>query len=486
MTRPRVLSSAAFRLALVFAALFAVGAAVLVTVFDNAVKSYAERSTLASLHGEVALLQAKAVALGSARFRDYLERRQQTEAAEHYRYLLLDRQGRRVAGDLPASVSRAGLGAISLPEKPDPEEAPNADGLEEETGTVRTMGVQLPGGLRLVVGRETYALQDLTRWVDRVAIWSGAGIVVLALLSGYLISVLFVRRLETVNVAAGRIMAGKLNERLPTIGLGDEFSRLSANLNLMLDRIEALMEGLQQVSTDIAHDLRTPLTRLRQTLEAARSSGSLEVHEHATEAALAQLDRVLVTFNALLRIGLIEAGRGRDRFDAVDISELMDRIWQAYQPAAEDAGKMLAAEIEPGVQVHGDAELLAQLFVNLVENAIRHSGDAATVTLRLERRHGQAVAAVCDRGPGVPAEERQKVLRRFYRLESSRTTPGAGLGLALVSAIAALHGADFSLDDNRPGVCATLRLTLLGPDVQPGPRPTPVQAEAGEAPARAH
>lgn len=455
----RILRSAAFRLAIVFAAVFAGGAITLVVLFDAAVRSYAEQSTQKALQDETALLLSEAQIEGPDDLKQLLTRRQSDASGEAFRYLLLDPQGHRLTGALPLTVAKAGPSQITVAQPPDPREFPSP-----ETSVMRTFGVRLADGSLLVVGRDSFALDELAEWVDRVTIWSGGGIAILALIAGYLISAIFLHRLERLNAAAGRIMEGRLEERLPTIGMGNEFNHLSVGLNAMLDKIQALMEGLRQVSTDIAHDLRTPLTRLQQGLEAARSKGSPAAYEQAIDDALGQLDQVLATFGALLRIGQIEGGVGRTRFTEVDLSELMERVGEAYQPAAEDQGKSFTAVIKPRVRILGDPELLAQVFANLVDNAITHSGPNASIELSLVVHGDQAIAAVRDNGPGIPEPERAKVLRRFYRLDESRTTPGSGLGLSLVSAITELHGQHLLLSDNAPGLRAEIAFPLLRDD----------------------
>jgi len=456
MFQPKVLSSAAFRLALVFAAVFAGGAITLVVAFDAAVQTYAEDSTRRELQDETALLLSEAQLEGPKALSALIVRRQAAVGGGQFRYLLLDAAGHRVTGGLPMQVAKEGPAQVTLPQPPDPTEFPS-----EESSTVRTFGARLADGSLLVVGRDSFALDELAEWVDRVTLWSGVGIAVLALIAGYLIAAMFLARLERLNEAAGRIMQGQLGERLPTIGMGDEFNRLSAGLNAMLDRIQVLMEGLKQVSTDIAHDLRTPLTRLQQGLEAARAKGAQAHYEPAIDDALVQLDKVLSTFGALLRIGQIEGGVGRSRFSDVDLSEVMKRVAGAYQPAAEDQGKSLHSAIEQQVRVWGDPEMLAQVFANLVDNALTHAGPGARIGLSLCVRGDEALACVTDNGPGIPESEREKVVRRFYRLDASRTTPGAGLGLALVAAIADLHGLQLKLCDNGPGLNAQLIFPLL-------------------------
>lgn len=451
MHRLRVFNSGAFRLALLFVAIFAAGAITLVAAVNLAVSRYASQTTTTELIDESALLRGEAQARGRDALGPLILRRERIVHAHQFLYLLLDPQGRPVAGDLPAASAKVGWGEASVAEPAEPNEP--SDG----QNTVRTYGVQLADGSRLIVGRDTSDLDELSDWLRLVTLWSGLGITVLAVGGGLLIASVFLRRLDRVNRALQEIMDGRLGERVPAIGMGGEFDRLTRNLNLMLDRTQALMEGLRQVSTDIAHDLRTPLSRLRQHLDSMRDLTRPEDLQAAIDDALAQVDDVLTTFHALLRIGQIEGGAGRARFEPVDLSAAMDRVRLAYETAAEDAGKALSAQIAPDIVVKGDPQLLTQLFANLVENALRHAGDKAHITMSLAQVDGAVSAVVADDGPGVPACERQRVLRRFYRLDASRSTSGSGLGLALVAAIAELHGAELILSDNAPGLIVEVR-----------------------------
>ena len=458
MRRLRVFNSGAFRLALLFVVIFAAGAMALVAAVNVAVSRYASQTTTTALIDESTLLR------GEARGRDALGqlilRRERIVHAHQFLYLLVDPLGRVVAGDLPTAASKVGWGEVAVPEPAEPNEPSDGE------NTVRTFGVQLADGSRLVVGRNTSELDELSDWLRLVSIWSGVGITVLAISGGLLIAWVFLRRLDRVNRSLQDIMDGRLEERVPAIGMGDEFDRLTGNLNLMLDRNQSLMEGLRQVSTDIAHDLRTPLSRLRQHLDAMREITQPADLEGAIDDALAQVDEVLTTFHALLRIGQIEGGAGRTRFEPVDLSAVMERIRLAYETTAEDGGKTLDAKIAPNVLVYGDPQLLTQLFANLVENALRHAGEKAHISMSLAQV-GEAVGAVvADDGPGVPPNERSRVLGRFYRLDASRSTPGSGLGLALVAAIADLHHARLTLSDNGPGLAVEVRLP--GAPQQPG------------------
>ena len=458
MSRLSPFRSGAFRLALFYATIFAIGSIVLVVAVESAVDRYATQVTTDTLLSESGRLSATNQTYGRQAVVDAITTPTRLRRRQ-FQYLLIDSRGAMLAGDLPTPVSRNGWGSITITEPG------SADDPEDETAIMKTYGAVLADGSRLIVATDTHDVQELRDWLNTVALWSGIAITVLALFGGYVIAAIFTRRLENLNSAINRIMSGDLRERLPVIRMGEEFDRLAASLNLMLDRIEALMDGLRQVSTDIAHDLRTPLTRLRQHLESATGDASQPVPQRVIDQALSQIDEIMGIFSALLRIGTIEAGAGRSRLHNLDLSEIMERVMLAYQPVAEDGGRSISGTIQPGILITGDDGLLAQLFTNLVENALAHTPPGTLITLMLAREQGRVTASVSDNGPGIPATERDKVLQRFVRLDPSRGSSGAGLGLALVAAIAALHNAELRLADNHPG----LLVLLIWPISQIGP-----------------
>jgi signal transduction histidine kinase len=261
------------------------------------------------------------------------------------------------------------------------------------------------------------------------------------------------RRIDTIGRTTRAIMEGDLSARVPVRGSDDEIDQLVASLNEMLDRIQHLMEGLRQVTGDIAHDLRTPLGRLRQRLEDAREHAtSTGEYAEATEAAIGEADTLLEIFSALLRIAQIEAGAQKSAFQEFDLSEMMRNLGEVYAPSAEDAQHKLEVAVDNGATLVGDRQLIAQMVSNLVENALNHTPAGCTVRLALSRSGTGFTIEVADNGPGIPVAERDKVFDRFYRLDRSRTTAGSGLGLALVRAIATLHGLSTTLEDAKPGL----------------------------------
>ena len=325
-----------------------------------------------------------------------------------------------------------------------------------ETESIRVLTTTLPEGYRLVVGDDDEHTEALQGTVLEGFAWAFAGVVVLGILGGYGLSHDVHRRLAAMGGAAEAIIDGDLGRRIPVRGSDDDLDRLAVTFNRMLDRIAALMESLRQVSNDIAHDLRTPLTRLRQRLEAVQTLATPAERAEATAGALEDVDAILDTFAGLLRIAQIEGGARRAAFQPIDLAALAHTVVEAFAPSAEDAGQSLRLAGEAPLVVEGDRELLVQMLVNLVENALRHAGANAQVCVRAARQDGAAVLSVIDNGPGAPPEERPRLFDRFYRLERSRSTPGSGLGLALVAAIARLHGASISLADAGPGLAVSV------------------------------
>jgi signal transduction histidine kinase len=270
-------------------------------------------------------------------------------------------------------------------------------------------------------------------------------------------------KIESVSATTRDIVAGDLTRRVPVGGSGDEFDNLADSINSMLDRIQALMSELQQVTTDIAHDLRTPLTRLRQRLELVqRPEVDSQALRQVVVNTVVDIDGILGIFGALLRIAQVESGARRAAFAAVDLSELLGTVAELYRSSAEEKSQSFAFRADGTLQVRGDRELLLQLFANLVENAIKHSPSGSAISLTAFNSGSAVSIIVADDGPGIPIHLRTKVLQRFVRLEASRTTSGSGLGLSLASAIVKLHDANLSLSDNQPGVKVTVELPHWG------------------------
>jgi signal transduction histidine kinase len=364
---------------------------------------------------------------------------------------------------------------------------------EQDTADHRALVriTELPGGFRLLVGRDLEERRRLFGIVAKAAQWSVLIVVVLGLGGGIFVARRVLRRIDAMTGTTQRIMAGDLSGRLPVGRSGDELDRLAENLNAMLERIEALMMGLKEVSDNIAHDLKTPLTRLRNRAEEAlASSGSDAEYRSALERTIEESDGLIRTFNALLMIARAESGQARGNMDDFDAADVANGIHELYEPLAEDDGMILRVKTV-SAPIHGNRELISQALANLVENAIKYgkpvvsvlplSGagvagtEAREIWIEAGRDGDQALLSVIDHGPGIPEADRKHAVERFVRLEASRTQPGSGLGLSLASAVATLHGGELRLGDARPGLNATLviparagagdRLAAQTPDV---------------------
>jgi signal transduction histidine kinase len=365
--------------------------------------------------------------------------------------LIEDRAGRKLAGNVAAFGRR--LGVFDLP--PEQLLAPAAAAaITQKNSRILGRGVDIAPGIYLFVGRDTQQIAATRARILTAFVGIAAMAIVFGILGGTILRARFMRRVDAITGTCEGIIAGRFNERIPLRGRGDEWDRLASAINEMLNRISALLDNLRQVSSDVAHDLRTPLTRLRNRLDDARL-GAVTVVDYATAVARAidDTDQLLAMFSALLRISQIEAGTRMTAFVPLSLTALLESIYEMYRPVAEDHQQILEANIQQGVQVRGDGELLTQMFSNLIENAIRHTPARTSIRVALQRSKGSIIASVSDNGPGIPPQERDKVLRRFYRLSSSRSAPGHGLGLALVAAIAQLHQATLVLKDAEPGLC---------------------------------
>ncbi|GAA0525082.1 ATP-binding protein [Rhizomicrobium palustre] len=360
---------------------------------------------------------------------------------------LLARGDKRLAGNIAMMPARIGQFMILLPTR-------EKDGPH----TILGRGRMVVPGVYAYVGRDLSQVKDAERGIlYAFAVVFLAGLLLEAA-SAFALSASFQRRVDSVAETCRGIMAGRLGERIPADGRNDEFEQLGLTINAMLDRIQQLMESLRQVSTDIAHDLRTPLAHLRQKLERTRDTATTPAaYAEAVEGAIGDCDKALAIFTALLRIAQVEAGAKRAAFAEVDLRALVTRARDIYAPVMEDTGHSFETVLSGEHRISGDSQLLLQLITNLLDNAIAHTPSGTVVTLSLRPELNGTALAVSDTGPGIAECEREKVLRRFYRGERSRTTAGSGLGLSLASAIADLHGAELTLSDNAPGLSVTVR-----------------------------
>jgi signal transduction histidine kinase len=332
------------------------------------------------------------------------------------------------------------------------------DGREgEPVHWARAKAFNLRGGYHLLAGRDMYELQATRATIVRTMSWGLVLVIVLALAGGVLVSRGRIRRVAAINRAIDGVVAGDLSMRIPADPTGDDIEHLVANINTMLDELEKLVDGVRRVSDNIAHDLRTPLVRLKSRLESLAETRSSEERHEIVEKAVAEADGLLSTFSALLRIARIESGSSRQAFAAVDVGSIIDDVAELYGPLLEDAGLELESRHGRGLEVAGDRDLLFQAVANLVDNVLKHVPSGGRVRIEAVNTERGVRLAVDDDGPGIPVAERDRVLERFYRLDASRSTPGAGLGLSMVAAVAELHRARLELRDNDPGLRVELR-----------------------------
>jgi signal transduction histidine kinase len=329
----------------------------------------------------------------------------------------------------------------------------------------------LPGGFRLLVGRDLEERERLGDVVMSAGRWSLAIVIVLGVAVGLIVTRRVLKRVDAMTATTRQIMEGDLAGRLPIAGTGDELDRLAGNLNAMLERIEALMHGLKEMSDNIAHDLKTPLTRLRNRSEQAlRLAGNETEYRRALEATIEESDALIRTFNALLMIARAESGQARDGMTDLNAAEIVRGVGDLYEPLAEDKGIRLKVEAPSAVPMHGNRELISQALANLVDNAIKYgayeardvNGAKPEVVVTAQAQGERILLTVADAGRGIPAADRGRVVERFVRLEESRSKPGSGLGLSLASAVARLHGGDLKLEDNNPGLKTVISLPRAG------------------------
>jgi signal transduction histidine kinase len=454
----RLLRTASFGFAALYVLLFAVSAAILGFAIFVVARSSLEQQLTTEVASDSAFLQAEYHRFGLSHLEALIAARGQAPYAPDY--LLQGPDGLSLAGEIPAQP-RLEPGWTTLQTN-----EPSIDGDGNER--VRALVVNLGGGLLLAAGDDLSRISELEEAIATAFAWAVGLAVVLGIGGGMLLSRAYLVRVDAIARTAEAIIAGDLTQRIPVRRGGDDLGRLAGTLNDMLDRIEALMQSLRQVSTDVAHDLRTPLSRLYQKLDDARDNAcTIAEYRLAVEGAVQDAEALMETFSALLRIAQVEGASPRSAFRDVDLSAVVDAVVDAYRPDAEDAGHLIKAQAEAGVTVLGDQELLTQALANLVENVLHHTPSGTAMRLRLARGEGGACRlSVEDDGPGVPAEDLPRLTQRFYRVDRSRTSQGNGLGLSLVAAVAELHDCELVVERLSPG----LRVALGFPEYDPPPR----------------
>jgi signal transduction histidine kinase len=458
-TLAKLVHTSAFRLVALFLLVFALSAMLVIGYIYYNTNVLLARQVTDTINAEAQVLAEQYQSGGIARLIAAVEQR---SAAPGYSvYLVSDGRGRPLAGNLYGAPEGIDLNVgwhEFVFERFDSGVA------SQRLALARSF--QLANGFHLMVGRDIEERRRFEGVITSALLWGLGLMLVLGIGGGLLASRRMLARLDAMAATSQRIMAGDLTNRIPETGSGDELDRLAKSLNEMLDRIEALMHGLKEVSDNIAHDLKTPLTRLRTRAETVlREESSPQAIREALERTIEESDQLIRTFNALLSIARAEAGTAPTAFAALDAAAIVRDVAELFEPTAEEKGAVIHVEAETPAPFLGDRDLVSQAIANLVENALNYGlpekangGEAGDLWLKAEKRDGQVSIAVLDRGPGIPEADRGRVLERFVRLETSRSRPGSGLGLSLVAAVARLHKGTLELDDNAPGLAVTMRL----------------------------
>ena len=463
----KLFGATAFRLALAILLLSAVGAGIVLSVIAWQVVSVVDSEIARTIDAESKGLIDAFDNEGIRRLESIIEARKREPGASLY--LLTNPIGEPLAGNVEQIPAEVLLHRGFLP-------IIYRGSGSGDRGRQALVGVYvLPGGFRLLIGHDLGDRARIGKVMVRALASSLVFFAVLGAIGALFVARRVLKRIDDISTSAHGIMAGDLTRRLPVSGSGDELDRLAEGLNEMLGRISELMEGLKAVSDNIAHDLRTPLTRLRNHAEAALAfGGDAATYRQALEKTIEELDQLIRIFNALLLIARAEAGGDLGPLQPLDVGEAARSVAELYEPIAEEEGVELTVRAEGGLNVRGNRELIGQAIANLVDNALKYGapqkgvGDAETKpeVAIIARRAGRfVVLTVADRGPGIAAADRARVLDRFVRLEGSRSRPGSGLGLSLAAAVARMHGGIVDLEDNQPGL--RVRLTLPAADERP-------------------
>jgi len=441
------LRTTTFLLTLRYMVLFFVSVTILFVFINWSATGYVEQEIDAAIQAEIAGLNEQFVQRGPQGLANVISTRINANPDGDAIYLIADADLNPLVGNIPAwpALTSDANGWVSFKLA-----QPGGD-----TVTVRARVFVPQTDMRLIVGRKVQALTQLRRLFDRTLFW-GLGITLaLALVGGLMMSNNVLRRVGQFNSTSRRIMEGDLTQRIATTGSGDEFDELADNLNAMMDQIESLMNNIQHISDNVAHDLRTPLTRLRNRLEDLQQNADSTESEEI-DACIKDADGLLATFASLLSIARIESGTYEAASNPVDLSQCVRDGYELYKALADEKSISLSCDAPGTIEVHGDRNLLFQAITNLLDNAIKYTPAGGDLSISLQRDADQVILSVADSGPGIPENMREQVLQRFFRLDESRSKPGAGLGLSLVQAVVLRHRAQLELDDNTPGLLVRL------------------------------
>jgi signal transduction histidine kinase len=452
----KLFRTTAFRLSLAYLAIFALFAGFMLFYVAFNAGALLREQNATTIDAEIKGLAEQYATGGLRRVVGVIDNRIRQPGAALY--LMTAPAGEKIAGNIdgvpPAVLANPGEYEI-------PYEAIGDIEAHRRLALVRSL--VLPGGFHLLVGRDLSDITRLQNVIWRAFGWSMLLVIALGVLAGFIVTKRVLSRIDSMTETTRAIMEGDLAGRLSLTGSNDEFDRLAENLNTMLDRIGDLMEGIRQVSNNIAHDLRTPLTRLRNNAEEALRVGrTVEDGRNALVDVIAEADGLIKIFNALLMIARAEAGQLRDGMTNLNASEIVSEIVELYEPVAEDQGLTIKTAIEAPLPLYGSRELIGQAVANLIDNALKYGAGSTEISVRTSRKGADIVIEIADRGEGIPENDRARVTDRFVRLETSRSQPGSGLGLSLVIAIARLHRGSLELADNHPGLIARIILPAEG------------------------
>lgn len=451
----RLFKTASFKLAAACALIFGMSsAAVTGLVFLN-IKAALDKQERTRIQAEAFPLREEFSLGGLQGLLVAIRERQRGHLAGGLDYSIVRSDGERIFGDLPKMPLSEGWKSVSGP--------PDGDEPEGKLERLNVYREKLSPDLWLLVGDDKGRVAESASLVLQESVLGFLFSLMLAVGGGIAVSHVFLNRIDSITRTAEAIIDGDLARRMPLRGVGDDIDRLSSTLNRMLDRIAGLMDALRHVTINIAHDLRTPLGRLRQYLEETRRrSVNIKGYEDAVDHAIVEADEMLETFSAMLRIAEIESGKRVSGFGSLDLGELVSSVMETFKPVAEESAHCLEVVVAGRCLINGDAELIVQLVVNLIENAMRHTPAGTNIAINVHAADGTVILQIADDGPGVLECEREKIFRRFYRGELSRTTPGNGLGLSLVAAIASLHGVPITVADNHPGLLMRFEFPAFG------------------------
>ncbi|MCP4381834.1 MAG: HAMP domain-containing histidine kinase [Hyphomicrobiales bacterium] len=455
----KVVRTTAFKLSVIYIGVFSAFAVIFVAYISYSANTLLNEQLRATIAAEIRGLAEQGRIGGIAAVFQVIEERSNQPGASLY--LITDVSGRILTGNIsqvPADLfQRPGMGPITVSYERN---------LGEGSRHVAMVQVlRLPGGFWMLVGRDIGEREEFREIIGRALVWAAALMIALALLSWMFVSRRVLKRIDSVAATSRRIVAGDLSDRLEVTGTGDEFDRLADSLNAMLDRIEHLLYSLKDVSDNIAHDLKTPLTRLRNRVESTLAGPTdTAVYRGALESTIEESDRLIQTFNALLMIARIEAGSQDGIMTEVDASAIVRDVGELYEPVAEESGARLEVSTPTPVVLKANRELLGQAVANLIDNALKYARPSddrpLKVVVSTARVGGELILQVADNGAGIPEADRDRVVQRFVRLEKSRSLSGSGLGLSLVAAVATLHDGTTTLGDNKPGLVVTIRLPI--------------------------